>query len=252
MTVIHRDQSAWFGILRRPQVDSDRIPEERRDQYVNGMIGRLGLNPALARGARTDAGDVWVVPGNGFICLDVGGMCCNTSEVARSQGLVTWTSAGSGDRTIVHGLVPDGTEEVVLTATDGTTKTVRLRTTCTAQRWKGSSLRCVSPARREPSSSGRGAEWIAARLASGSRTRGGVRNKPGSSIGPVQAVSARKSMADRTLRSPEVISPGNLYCELSPLLPAVARFGVGPCRERLCVDNLDVVIWDKAVTRDVR
>ena len=88
------------------------------------MIGRLGLNAALARCARTDASDVWVVPGNGFICLDVGGMCCHTSEVARAHGLVTWTSGRSADRTIVHGLVPDGVAEVVLTATEGTTKTV--------------------------------------------------------------------------------------------------------------------------------
>jgi hypothetical protein len=109
-----------------------------------------------------------VIPGNGFICLDVGGMCCNTSDVARAQGMVTWTSALSDDSTIVHGLVPDGVEEVVLTATDGTTKTAWLRTTCTAQRWKESSPRCVSPVRREPSSSGRGAERTAARLPSGS------------------------------------------------------------------------------------
>jgi hypothetical protein len=147
VTVIHRDQSAGFGILRRPQVDSDRIPEERRDEYANGMIGRLGLNPALARGARTDAGDVWVVPGNGFICLAVGGMCCNTSEVARGQGLVTWTSAGSGDRTIVHGLVPDGIEEVVLTATDGTTKTVPVNDNVYGAEMEGvfTSLRFAGP-----------------------------------------------------------------------------------------------------------
>jgi hypothetical protein len=147
VTVIHRDQSAWFGILRRRQVDSDRMPEERRDEYVSGMIGRLGLNPALARGARTDAGEVWVVPGNGFICLDVGGMCCNTSEVARGQGLVTWTSGGSGDRTIVHGLVPDGIEEVVLTATDGTTKTVRVKDNVYGAEMEGvfTSLRFAGP-----------------------------------------------------------------------------------------------------------
>jgi hypothetical protein len=141
MMAIHADQSSAFGILRRSQVDSDRIPEERREEYTNGMIGRLGLNAALGRRARTDAGDVWVIPGNGFICLDVGGMCCNTSEVARTQGLVTWTSAR------VHGLVPDGVEEVVLTATDGTTKTVRVNDNVYGTEMEGAftSLRFAGP-----------------------------------------------------------------------------------------------------------
>jgi hypothetical protein len=147
VTEIRGDQSSLFGILRRPQVDSDRIPEERRDEYTSGMIGRLGLNAALARCARTAAGDVWVVPGNGFICLDVGGMCCNTSEVARVQGMVTWTSARSDDSTIVHGLVPDGVEEVVLTATDGTTKTVPVRDNVYGTEMEGvfTSLRFAGP-----------------------------------------------------------------------------------------------------------
>ena len=48
MTEIRADQSSSFGILRRPWVDSDRIPQERRDEYTDGMIGRLGLNAALA------------------------------------------------------------------------------------------------------------------------------------------------------------------------------------------------------------
>ena len=127
MTEIPADQASLFGILRRPQVDSDQVHEVRRDQYTTGMIGRLGLNTALTRCVRTTAGAVWVVPGNGFICLDAGGMCCNTTEVARAQGLVTWASAQSNDDTIVHGLVPDGVEEVGLTATNGTTQTVLVR-----------------------------------------------------------------------------------------------------------------------------
>jgi hypothetical protein len=147
VTEIHRDQSSLFGILRRLQVDGDRIPEERRDVYTNGMIGRLGLNAALARRARTDAGDVWVAPGDGFVCLDVGGMCCNTTEVAGAQGLVTWTSARSGASTIVHGLVPDGVEEVVLAATDGTTKTVAVKDNVYGTEMEGvfTSLHFVGP-----------------------------------------------------------------------------------------------------------
>lgn len=147
VTEIHANQSSVFGILRRPRVDSDRISEARQDEYANGMIGRLGLNAALARRARTDAGDIWVIPGKGFICLDVGGMCCNTSEVARAQGMVTWTSARSDDSTIVHGLVPDGVKEVVLTATDGTTKTVPVKDNVYGTQMQGvfMSLRFAGP-----------------------------------------------------------------------------------------------------------
>ena len=99
---------------------------------MSGLPGRLGLNPALARDAKTDGGDAWVIPGSGSICLDEGGMCCNRTEAARAQLIVTWTSARDDNGTIVHGLVPDGVEEVVLTATDGTTNTVSSKTTCTA------------------------------------------------------------------------------------------------------------------------
>ncbi len=94
---------------------------------MSRMPGRLGVNPALARHAKTDAGDAWVIPGNGSICLDVGGVCCNRTQAARAQGIVTWTSARDDNGSIVHGLVPDGVEEVVLTATDGTTKTVSVK-----------------------------------------------------------------------------------------------------------------------------
>jgi hypothetical protein len=121
---IDADQLSAFGILRRSRVDSDRTPEERWGAYKTGMVGRLGLNPALSRRASTDIGDVWVIPGNGFICLDVGGGCCNPSNAARERGMVTWTSGRSKDSSIVHGLVPDGVQEVVLTAIDGTTKTM--------------------------------------------------------------------------------------------------------------------------------
>jgi hypothetical protein len=124
VTEVCPDQSSAFGILRRPQVDSDRIPEERVEHYTHGMISRLGLNAALARHARTDAGDVWVIPANGFIGLDAGGMCCSSTEAARAEGIVTWTSGPADQSSIVHGLVPDGVEEVVLATTDGTTRTV--------------------------------------------------------------------------------------------------------------------------------
>jgi hypothetical protein len=89
------------------------------------MIGRLGLNPALARRAVTQLGDVWVVPGDGYIALEVGGMVCDRTEVAARRGMVTWTSRRPGHlQDVVHGLVPDGVSEVTLQAANHASTTV--------------------------------------------------------------------------------------------------------------------------------
>jgi len=111
---ISAEQAASFAILRREQVAGDQLPRGRRDAVDGGgMARRRGLNSALARRAATQIGDVWVVPGNGYVALlvDGGAVCTETGFVAR-QGTVTWTSQdGKG---IVHGLVPDGVTEVTL------------------------------------------------------------------------------------------------------------------------------------------
>ena len=147
VTAIDEDLLSAFGLLRRPRVDSDQVPVERLDAYATGMVDRLGLNTALSRRASTEVGDVWVVPGNGFICLDVGGGCCSRSDAARDRGMVTWTAGRSRDGSIVHGLVPDSVEEVVLTATDGTTKTVAVSDNVYGTEMEGvfTSLRFAGP-----------------------------------------------------------------------------------------------------------
>lgn len=135
ITSISDAQSSAFAILRRPQVEGDALPEDRWPAYEGGGIGRCGLNPGLARRARTELGNVWVIPGSGYICLalaessspsslDGGGVNCVATEVAVSEGTVTWTSIRSGDQDIVHGLVPDGVRELTLTAQNGVSKTV--------------------------------------------------------------------------------------------------------------------------------
>jgi hypothetical protein len=84
--------------------------------------------------ASTQVGNVWVVPGDGWICLDLaasaspasldgGGMECNTEAAAEAGRMVTWTSA-SANTLVVQGMVPDGVSEVTLTAADGTSLTV--------------------------------------------------------------------------------------------------------------------------------
>jgi len=116
VSVIPAEQAESFAILRRPQAQSDQLPASYWEAFEEGLIGRLGLNPAFARRAMTQLGDAWVVPGNGYLGLYVGGMACDRTEVAASRGIVTWTSERSGLQDLVHGLVPDGVAEVTLLA----------------------------------------------------------------------------------------------------------------------------------------
>jgi len=121
VTEVSADQAESFDILRRPQVQSDRLPEGLFD---GGLIGQLGLNPALARRAPTQLGDVWVVPGNGYIGLHNGDSSCNRTEDVAARGMMMWTSQRPDHQNLVHGLVPDGVEEVTLLAENGAMTTV--------------------------------------------------------------------------------------------------------------------------------
>jgi hypothetical protein len=124
VAVVSAEQAESFAILRRLQIEGDRLPQAHGDTREGGLIGRCGLNPELARRALTELGDVWVVPGNGYIALVVGGMVCNRTEIAARQGMVTWTSGSNASQDLVHGLVPDGVSEVSLFAVNGESRTV--------------------------------------------------------------------------------------------------------------------------------
>jgi hypothetical protein len=75
--VVSAEQAESFAILRRPQIESDSLPKSHGEMFEGGSIERCGLNPDLARRAVTQLGDVWVLPGSGYIALVVGGMVCN-------------------------------------------------------------------------------------------------------------------------------------------------------------------------------
>jgi uncharacterized membrane protein len=124
VAVVSAEQAESFAILRRPQIESDRLPKSHGEMFEGGFIGRCGLNPELARRAVTQLGDVWVVPGSGYIALVVGGMVCNRTEIAARQGMVTWTSDSGARQDLVHGLVPDGVREVSLLAANDASTTV--------------------------------------------------------------------------------------------------------------------------------
>ncbi len=106
-------QAKTFSILRREKLGGDELPEERRKRFEGGRMGQHGFNASLARRAATPIGDIWVIPGNGWIALqgDGGAVASPTEAIAR-QGTMMWTAReGKG---IVSGLVPDGVPEVTL------------------------------------------------------------------------------------------------------------------------------------------
>jgi hypothetical protein len=114
ITTIPAEQAAAFSILRRPADASDRLPDQT---LTGGRMGELGFNPALARRASTQVGDLWVVPGSGFIALYNGNATATPTAYAVTHGTVMWgSSAGLRPNVATHGLVPDGVEEVTLFA----------------------------------------------------------------------------------------------------------------------------------------
>jgi hypothetical protein len=108
-------EQAWsFAILRRPWCDGDLLPGSG-EMFARGGLGRLGLNPMLARRATTQVGDVWVVPGNGHVAIVAGGATCAPTEIVAREGLMMWgSSAEMRPNVVARGLVPDGVAEVTL------------------------------------------------------------------------------------------------------------------------------------------
>ncbi len=134
---IPEEQAVAFGILRRGQTPADMLPEDRWVGYEHGRVGRLGFNPGLARRAETPLGNVWVIPGEDWICLslaaspersstDGGGMACNPTQNAIAGKLITWAGSRSGQGQMVQGLVSDTTAEVTLIAADGSVTNPRI------------------------------------------------------------------------------------------------------------------------------
>jgi len=114
---------AHFAILRRAQVKGDALHLVGQPPFVSGRIRRTGLNPTLARRVVTELGEMWVIPGDGFVALYDGSMVATEIDFVVRNGTVMWTSTTDGAN-LVCGLVPDGASEIALTATNGATVTV--------------------------------------------------------------------------------------------------------------------------------
>jgi hypothetical protein len=82
ISTVPEEQAAAFALLRRSQIPTDLLPEDRWEPCQNGRVGQLGVTPALARCAETPHGNVWVIPGDGWICLSL--------AVSQARASVRW------------------------------------------------------------------------------------------------------------------------------------------------------------------
>ena len=129
-------QTQAFAAFRREPTAADALPsgsvEDFADTYA---VKEAGANLALARRAKTAAGAVWAVPGNGQVCLvtnadsvpdgaktlDASADGCAPDGDAAAGRLVLSTTYNG--RTPAHefvaGLVPDDVDAVTVVLSDG-------------------------------------------------------------------------------------------------------------------------------------
>jgi hypothetical protein len=123
---VESEQASHFAVLRRPRTEADRLPEGAGG-LADSHRGEPAAILALSRLARTSGGvSVWVIPGPGAVChyataegLPGGGGGCGSTEQVLDGHALSATSPAP-DVTRLIGLVPDGVDEVVLRAKDGT------------------------------------------------------------------------------------------------------------------------------------
>lgn len=121
ITAIPAAEAAHFAIFRRPLTPSDHLPSGRADPFANAhslVVGRIGANPALGRRVVTSQGNVWVIPGNGAICLWNGGGGCASVAASIAGKNLSWTSNSAGG-TLIDGLAPDGVTRVAILLANG-------------------------------------------------------------------------------------------------------------------------------------
>lgn len=117
-------ESSAFSVMDRPQVAGDIVPT---DELI-AFSANSGANPGLARHVTTSAGNAWLVPGDGDICLigesvttaGQGGAACgpDTQAVAGKLALES-TSTHNPGAAFVAGLAPNGVTSVTLLTKSG-------------------------------------------------------------------------------------------------------------------------------------
>jgi hypothetical protein len=126
---VQREQAEDIGQLRRPRNADDAMPSRWDAALTDGENGdeHWGANPDLAR--RTAPG-VWLVPGDGYVCVanstpgegTLGFGCATPEDVER--GLLAPSDVDANGSGVLTGVLPDGVREVTLVNRDGSTRTV--------------------------------------------------------------------------------------------------------------------------------
>ena len=144
---------AAFGILRRDRVAFDAVPPMTGRLVLKSTFGVKiwGLNPDLARRAKTQVGAAWIAPGNGLTCfvIDPYGIpdgaasaassSCGPDDILTSGKMVMSYHylAKKPAHEFIAGLVPDGVEAVTAQLSDGTTQTLTVRDNVYTGEWDG-------------------------------------------------------------------------------------------------------------------
>jgi hypothetical protein len=130
---------AAFGILRRDPTGSDALSAAAATEMANSYpVKAHGMNLTLARRASTDAGTVWIVPGNGSTCLvidetpsatEAGSASCmqDADATAGRLAMSIAVNASEPHRQFIAGLVPDGVDQAVAQLSDGSTRALVVR-----------------------------------------------------------------------------------------------------------------------------
>jgi hypothetical protein len=128
-TVVQYAESSRFGELRRPRSGDDALPSRWNAQIAadSNRGTRWGADTAESRRA---APQVWLVPGNGFVCVanvspvdgSLGFGCATPAEV--EQGLLQPADLDQNGNGVVTGVMPDGVTSVTLVSNDGSTRAV--------------------------------------------------------------------------------------------------------------------------------
>lgn len=129
VTTVPDEQAEQIEQLDRAQTSDDALPDRWEDKLTEGdQADELwGANPELSR--RTAPG-VWVMPGDGYVCLanttpgegNLGFSCATPEDVER--GLLAPADVDADGNGVLTGVVPDGVAEVTVVDKDGGTRSV--------------------------------------------------------------------------------------------------------------------------------
>jgi hypothetical protein len=127
------DQVRDFAVLRTHWRAADRVPaREHASLVAGGAATRNGLNFRFSRVSRAEGGDVYLVPGQGTVCItsqeadgSLGGQGCLTDAAAATgQAVMVDWNAQDPSSWFVSGVVGDGITQVTLTLADGSSETL--------------------------------------------------------------------------------------------------------------------------------